>query len=478
MSTFVVMAESHSGAVVKLHGDFASRQEAEDYPVKLSSWKRVWVERQGAGEEDVAAADTARGRPSTLARSRTRVGTADREDLEARLDQIESALRDDSWVPRGWRLTATETAYLNVLAGRPGVTSKEAIHTLIYGTARDGGPEVKIVDVIICKLRKKVRPWGVAIETRWGQGYELDAAGMRIIKALQSGAPMPSLLEGSALLSSSDTRPIQPIALPANLRPNEIAYDRPDVRMANPLDLRVERAYQRDLSGRSIRLIRRIVAGWDWAKFKPPVCAETEQGLFVIDGQHTAIAAASHPDIAAIPIMVVPADRIEDRAGAFVAQNRDRVAMSLHQIFHAEVAAGVAKARTILAIAEKTGAVIPRSMPQRGRAAPGEVAAVNDLSDILGGSGEAVLERVLNVAVLSGQAPLRSVLARGLRALFTDPAYADVADLTDERIAKAIRGIGDVEQSVRELATKRRMSRTAACAALILHRTMPARATA
>jgi hypothetical protein len=39
------------------------------------------------------------------------------------------------------------------------------------------------------------------------------------------------------------------------------------------------------------------VANWDWRRFKPPVVARTATGLEVIDGQHTAIAAASHPDV-------------------------------------------------------------------------------------------------------------------------------------------------------------------------------------
>ncbi len=474
-ASFAVMAESHSGAVVKLQGGFASREAAEEHPVKASIWKRVWVD---ADEECAPAAPIpAAGRPSTLERSRTDVDTADRDELAARVEQIEDALRDDRWMPREWKLTATEAAFLNALIMRNG-GSKEALHILVYGGSPGGGPEIKIVNVIIHKLRRKLSVWGIKITTLWGQGYEIEAGSMRLIKALQAGDPNPSLLGGTALLSAADTRPIQPIPLPAKLQPKEIVHDRPEVRLASPLDLRVERAYQRDLSPRSIRLIRRIVAGWDWAKFKPPVCAETEAGLFILDGQHTAIAAASHPAIVAIPIMVVPADRLEDRAAAFVAQNCDRVAMSPLQIFHAEVAAGVVKARTIMAIADKAGAAIPRTMPKRGRAQPGEVAAIGDLRHILGGPGEAVLERVLRVAVLSGQAPLQRVLARGLGYVFSEPAFEDLARLSDARIAAAVRELGDVDRRVREFAAARGMSLTAACAALILHRALPAKAAA
>jgi hypothetical protein len=108
----------------------------------------------------------------------------------------------------------------------------------------------------------------------------------------------------------------------------------------DPSTLIVEVGYQRDLSGKSLRLIKNIVANWDWAKFKPPVCAYSPDGLFVIDGQHTAIAAASHPGIKKIPVMVVHRPDIEDRAAAFVSQNMNRVAMSPLQIFHAQLVAG------------------------------------------------------------------------------------------------------------------------------------------
>lgn len=33
--------------------------------------------------------------------------------------------------------------------------------------------EIKIVDVFVCKLRKKLKPLGVEIATAWGQGYRL-----------------------------------------------------------------------------------------------------------------------------------------------------------------------------------------------------------------------------------------------------------------------------------------------------------------
>ena len=41
---FAVKAETHEGEVVILRRGFASQDEAEDHPIQMSLWKRVWVE--------------------------------------------------------------------------------------------------------------------------------------------------------------------------------------------------------------------------------------------------------------------------------------------------------------------------------------------------------------------------------------------------------------------------------------------------
>lgn len=43
-TTFSVKAETHEGNVMTLRAGFASREDAEDHPVQMSLWKRVWVE--------------------------------------------------------------------------------------------------------------------------------------------------------------------------------------------------------------------------------------------------------------------------------------------------------------------------------------------------------------------------------------------------------------------------------------------------
>jgi two-component system phosphate regulon response regulator OmpR len=71
-------------------------------------------------------------------------------------------------------LTGKEYACLEFLATRRGMTvTKEMFLTHLYG-GRDE-PEMKIIDVFICKLRRKLTDAGApkVIETVWGRGYTI-----------------------------------------------------------------------------------------------------------------------------------------------------------------------------------------------------------------------------------------------------------------------------------------------------------------
>lgn len=56
----------------------------------------------------------------------------------------------------------------------PNVAMKEKLHDQIYALDPDGGANMRVLDVIICKLRKKLRPLGVEIDTAHGRGYALS----------------------------------------------------------------------------------------------------------------------------------------------------------------------------------------------------------------------------------------------------------------------------------------------------------------
>lgn len=76
--------------------------------------------------------------------------------------------------------TPKELALMLLLASSPGrVLSKEMILTQLYVDGLDEEPEMKIIDVFVCKLRRKltdVHPDSEKfIETIWGRGYRLPA---------------------------------------------------------------------------------------------------------------------------------------------------------------------------------------------------------------------------------------------------------------------------------------------------------------
>lgn len=73
-------------------------------------------------------------------------------------------------------LTSKEYQMLELLCLRKrSVVSKESFLDHLYGGMDE--PEMKIIDVFICKLRKKIETAGAQhalIETVWGRGYRVD----------------------------------------------------------------------------------------------------------------------------------------------------------------------------------------------------------------------------------------------------------------------------------------------------------------
>jgi hypothetical protein len=264
-----------------------------------------------------------------------------------------------------------------------------------------------------------------------------------------------------------DVRPIALIALPPKPAPAPVSAHAPEIRMVFPTELRIEASYQRNLTPKSIRLIRKIATEWSWSKFKPPICAETPDGLFIIDGQHTAIGAASHPDPFKIPVLIVAADRVEDRARSFVSHNRERVNMSAFDVFHAEIAAGVGSAKRLAEIASRAGCVIPRGAVARNKIVARQLVAINEARAILDAAGEATASRVLSICAKAGLTPITSVLLRAVRRMLESEAYAWAKDFSDDQIAAAMASVSDLDGAARIHAAKTGQDRQRACIMLI-----------
>lgn len=231
-------------------------------------------------------------------------------------------------------------------------------------------------------------------------------------------------------------RAIQPISI-AGVVPADVAPFAPEFRFVAPASLVVDETYQRNLSERSVSLIRRIVAGWDWAAFKPPICVDDDGALHVIDGQHTAIAAAAHPQIETIPVMVIPpSDRVA-RARAFVAHNANRVQVTPLQIHYAMLAAGDEDALTIAQICERAGARVLKFPPSYGRFKPGDTMAIGALKALLSRRYAAGARRVVQICTEAKMAPISSDALKSVETLLFDPEFC--GEIDDPDLVTAIR---------------------------------------
>lgn len=221
------------------------------------------------------------------------------------------------------------------------------------------------------------------------------------------------------------------------VEPSKDLGDRPEFVWVDPRELFVEEDYQRDLSENSISLIRRIIAGFAWDSFKPPVCvrrSDLDGALLCIDGQHTAISCASHPDIGDIPIMIVGADTMAKRASAFVRHNRDRIGLTQMAIFFAELASEDPTAMIVDRACKSAGArILNKPINLKQRTKPGETIAVGTIRNLAKRNGEEFLARVLKLLTDIGRGPLRADEIAGV-ALVLERS----PDLLDARLSQAV----------------------------------------
>ena len=90
--------------------------------------------------------------------------------LEDRVLELEEAMGLRVLSPLEWRLTQNESRLIGALLERELLT-KDAAMAALYRDRGMDEPDVKIVDVFICKARKKLKPFGIEITTVWGVGY-------------------------------------------------------------------------------------------------------------------------------------------------------------------------------------------------------------------------------------------------------------------------------------------------------------------
>ncbi len=116
-----------------------------------------------------------------------------RDDLVAKLEEENEALRHRVRVledltgvnfesPPQFCFTKAEATILGLL-----LTNKLVLRTsmmmALYSHKQDEA-EIKIVDVFVCRMRKKLKPYGIEIGTQWGHGYFITTEHKVIAQAL------------------------------------------------------------------------------------------------------------------------------------------------------------------------------------------------------------------------------------------------------------------------------------------------------
>lgn len=222
------------------------------------------------------------------------------------------------------------------------------------------------------------------------------------------------------------------VAEPENVEPICMSVD--------PATLFVDPMYQRAIGERGLRQIRRIIEGWDWNRFKPPACSyATHCGqtvLKVFDGQHTAIAAASHPGIKEIPVMIHEAKETAAQAAAFVGQNTNRLAVTALQLHQAALVAGDEDAQTVAQVCERAGVRILRFSTKNFSA--GDTVAIQAINALVDKRGAMKSRIILEVLVKAGMAPIVAPQIRAAEHLLTDSEFCN--DITPEGLTAAISG--------------------------------------
>lgn len=227
---------------------------------------------------------------------------------------------------------------------------------------------------------------------------------------------------------------------PESLRgivPAPISSELPTFEWVDPRTLFVEDGYQREIGENGVALCRKIFAGFDWTRFKVPICVRLPDGSLVcIDGQHTATSAASHPGLPQIPVMIVPAADAKLRSAAFVGHNRDRVQLTPQAIYRAELASDEPLASGVERACRAAGAhVLDKPVNLREPQAVGATIAIGTMKAVVKRQGEGALTRVLRVLVAAKRGPIKAAEIAAASIIF---AKAGGVSNLDERLRAVI----------------------------------------
>jgi DNA-binding response OmpR family regulator len=91
-------------------------------------------------------------------------------------------------LPPAIGLTRKQVELLGYLMLRNFAADAGAYAALYGGMPECDQPDIKILQVQVCKMRAKLAPFGIKIDRRLGQGYYLTAENKAKVRALMAGA--------------------------------------------------------------------------------------------------------------------------------------------------------------------------------------------------------------------------------------------------------------------------------------------------
>lgn len=88
--------------------------------------------------------------------------------------------------------TPTEERYLGLIYKQQYVCTKEMIYRAVYGgiPESDQPQNLKIIDVVVCKIRHKLKHFNISIHTMWGRGYYFDETNREGLRQLIQKTPV------------------------------------------------------------------------------------------------------------------------------------------------------------------------------------------------------------------------------------------------------------------------------------------------
>jgi two-component system, cell cycle response regulator CtrA len=104
--------------------------------------------------------------------ARAKVLEAENDELRARIAELEEALGLAAQPTPMFGLTSQEAVMFGVLL-KTASRRKATFMTAIYSVEADDPPDEKILHVMICKMRKKLEPFGIKIDTSSGEGFSM-----------------------------------------------------------------------------------------------------------------------------------------------------------------------------------------------------------------------------------------------------------------------------------------------------------------